>query len=192
MSLYDDLIKEILSFLKKIRPGDEEVPMTLATSTPDGHPSVRVVLLKDIDEDGFVFFTNTTSRKGQQIKKNPHAALGFFWPQIDIQLTVEGRLTPVSREEADAYWVTRPRKSQLGAWASQQSQPLPSRATLLKSVARVWARFRNKDVPRPPHWTGFRLTPHRIEIWKRGAFRLHHRRLYAKKDGRWTKTLLYP
>lgn len=192
MPVYARLIKEISSFVKKARQRNDEVPMTLATSSPDGQPSVRVVLLKEVGEEGFVFFTNTRSRKGRQITKNPHAALSFFWPDQNIQLSVEGRLAPVSDSEADAYWVTRPRKSQIGAWASQQSQPLSSRTALLKDVARVWARFRGGDVPRPAHWTGFRLSPDRIEIWKRGAFRLHHRRLFVKKDGRWSETLLYP
>lgn len=170
----------------------EPTAMTLATATADGRPSARVVLLKAVDEGGFVFYTNLRSRKGRELADNPHGALVFHWQPLEVQVRIEGRVDPVDAAEADAYFATRPRGSQIGAWASDQSEPLESEAQLLSRVADVERRFEGRAVDRPPHWSGYRLVPARIEFWKNRANRLHERRLFTRADGTWRERRLYP
>ncbi len=166
--------------------------MTLCTVNSDGRPSSRAVLLKGLDETGFVFYTNLNSRKGQQLGGNPAVSLTFYWRQLDRQVHVEGSVTLVSEEEADAYFATRPRKAQLGAWASQQSESMKNRSELLARVAKYEAKFLGRQVSRPPHWSGFRVAPERIEFWEAGAFRLHKRTLFEKTENGWDKSTLFP
>lgn len=166
--------------------------MCLATVDGDGAPSTRMVLMKDFDEHGFVFYTNLGSRKGLALRANPKVSLTFYWRELERQVHVRGMAEPVSDAEADEYFATRPRGSQLGAWASRQSQPLKSRAMLLVEVAKTEARFVGRPIPRSPDWSGFRVVPHAIEFWIAGAFRLHDRRLYEQSDGRWQMTRLSP
>jgi pyridoxamine 5'-phosphate oxidase len=168
--------------------------MALATVAADGMPSVRMVLLKGFDETGFVFFTNLESRKGEQLKANPKAALCFHWKTLQRSVRVEGSVTPVSPAEADAYFATRARSSRIGAWASKQSRPLASRFDLERRIAEYTARFGLGEVPRPPFWSGFRLAPLRIEFWKNGAFRLHDRLVFTRADlaEGWTIERLFP
>lgn len=170
----------------------EPTAMTLATASRDGRPAVRMVLLKGFNRDGFVFFTNYESRKGTHLKENPHAALGFYWPPLEEQATIEGDTHPVTNEEADAYWASRPRESQIGAWASQQSRPLENRLALEKRYQEFEKKFSGSPIPRPPQWSGFRLVPNRIEFWKAGAHRLHTRTVYSRDGNAWSKTLLNP
>lgn len=171
----------------------EPTAMTLATATADGRPSARTVLLKQVDEDGFVFYTNTRSRKGQQLAGNGQAALTFFWAALARQVLVEGDVAPVTNAEADAYFATRPRISQVGAWASQQSEPLESREAFEARVAEIEQRYAGSEVPRPPHWTGYRISPTMVEFWEGRDGRLHHReRYYEDADGQWAWTLLNP
>ncbi len=164
----------------------------LATADSRGRPSARFVLLKEADERGFVFYTNAASRKGRELKANPHAALVFYWDRTGRQVRIEGPVREVSAAEADAYWATRPRQSQLGAWASDQSRPVSSRAVLLGRVAVLWRKFRGRPVPRPRRWTGFRIAPRCIEFWTRGPFRLHDRLSYVRRAGGWKVARLQP
>lgn len=166
--------------------------MALATADAQGRPSVRMVLLKHADERGFVFYTNLQSRKGGELEANPHAALCFFWEAINEQVRVEGPVEPVTAEEADAYFASRPWGSQLGAWASEQSRPMASRGTLVANVAAVTLRFAGGKVPRPPHWSGFRVRPERIEHWKGAESRLHLRELWERRGEGWESHLIFP
>jgi len=170
--------------------------MALSTVGADGMPSARMVLLKGYDECGFVLFTNYESRKGQQLLATPKAALLFHWKSLRRQVRIEGEVAPVSDEEADEYFASRAKQSQIGAWASQQSRPLEGRFELEKRVATFGAKYLVGQVPRPPYWSGFRLTPRLIEFWQDGAFRLHDRLVYTRSDtgdGRgWTTERLYP
>ena len=167
--------------------------MALATATPGGLPSVRMVLLKGHGPDGFVFYTNSHSRKGAEMLANPHAALLFHWKSLRRQIRIEGALTPVDPADADAYFASRSRDSQLGAWASDQSRPLPSRAHFLKRVAEAGIKFGISPVTRPPHWSGNRVSPDRIELWQDKPFRLHERRLFLPDGaGGWSESLMYP
>ena len=167
--------------------------MALATATPEGLPSVRMVLLKGVDDGGFVFYTNTQSRKGGEILANPYAALLFHWKSLRRQIRIEGVLEDVSPEMADAYFHSRARDSQLGSAASDQSRPLDQRATYLAKFEALKERYDGMEVPRPPHWTGFRLRPHQIEFWHDRRNRLHERRLFVAADeGGWNSGLLYP
>ncbi len=168
--------------------------MVLATVDDRGRPWTRVVLLKDFDVLGFVFYTNLSSRKGRHIAACPDVSLHFFWRQLEgrnRQVVIEGRAQPVASDEADAYFASRPRGSQVGAWASRQSKPLESRAALLAEVAKVGLRY-PVTVPRPPHWSGFRVVPHYFEFWKEGRFRLHDRTVYEPDGAGWANRNLNP
>ena len=166
--------------------------MALATTTPDGRPSLRMVLLKGHGPDGFVFYTNLDSRKGGELAANPHVALLFHWKSLRRQIRIEGPVSPVEEATADAYFATRSRDSQLGAWASDQSRPLDSRETFETRFADMQARFEGQDVPRPPRWSGWRVNPSAIEFWQDRAHRLHERTLFQRAGDSWTKGFLYP
>jgi pyridoxamine 5'-phosphate oxidase len=168
--------------------------MVLSTVGPEGRPSSRVVLLKGFDAEGFVFYGNLESRKFRELRAHPWAALNFHWKPLGKQVRIEGGVTQVADQEADAYFATRARGSQIGAWASRQSEPLPSRAALEAAVRDVEARYAGSNVPRPPFWSGFRLDPDRIEFWKAGEFRLHDRQVFRRtsKGAPWTVERLYP
>jgi pyridoxamine 5'-phosphate oxidase len=166
--------------------------MTLATVDANGQPSARVVLLKDADQGGFVFYTNLNSRKGRDLAANPAAGLVLWWRETAEQVLVEGVVEPVSSVEADAYFASRPRGSQIGAWASLQSQTMADRQELIDRIAEIEARYEGREVPRPEHWSGFRLRPHRVEFWYGREFRLHERVCYERGAEGWTETLLYP
>ena len=172
-------------------PNDAEA-MALATATPDGWPSVRMVLLKGHDERGFVFYTNSLSRKGGELAANARAALLFHWKSLRRQVRIEGSVAPVGAVEADAYFATRSRDSQLGAWASDQSRPLLSREKFESRYAQLADSYAGKEVPRPPHWWGYRVVPNRIEFWTDRPHRLHERRLFTSAGSGWTEGLLYP
>jgi len=166
--------------------------MALATVSADGVPSVRMVLLKSADERGFVFFTNLESRKGRELAARPRAALCFYWAALDTQIRVEGTVEPVSDAEADAYFASRARESQIGAWASMQSQTLASTDELRARIAEFEARFANQPVPRPPHWSGRRVVPSSIEFWNASDFRLHERRHFERDGDGWALRRLFP
>lgn len=171
----------------------EPTAAALATAGPNGRPSVRMILLKGVDERGFVFFTNYDSRKGAELRQNPAAALTIWWDRLTRQVRVEGTVEPVSPAESDAYFQTRPRESQLSAWASAQSEVIASREALDQRLAEVAARFAQGPVPRPPHWGGLRLVPAAIEFWQGRANRLHDRLLYTRRaDGTWNRARLSP
>ena len=166
--------------------------MALATTDDTGLPDVRMVLLKDVSKGGFVFYTNTDSQKGEQLSANPQAALCFHWKSLRRQVRVRGAIAQVDAAEADAYFASRARDSRIGAWASKQSHALEGRFALEKRVAEYAAKFGLGDIPRPPNWTGFRLTPVRIEFWRDRPFRLHDRLVFNRVDGSWTTGRLYP
>lgn len=166
--------------------------LALATTTPDGFPSVRMVLLKAIDERGLVFFTNYDSRKGHELAHNPNAAMCFYWPKLEVQVRVEGTIERISDEDSDAYFRSRPRLSQVGAWASQQSAPLRARELLLKRVSETEARFDGVEIPRPANWGGVLLVPRKMEFWQGHPGRLHDRVVYERLGDGWTTSRLYP
>lgn len=170
----------------------DTAPVALATADAEGRPSVRMVLLRGADERGFVFHTNYNSRKAGELAANPHAALCFHWPTLEEQIRVEGRIERLPSSESDAYFVTRPRGSQLGAWASEQSMVLPSRETLEEQYRAIERQFEGSPVPRPPFWGGFRLVPERIEFWFGRPDRLHDRLSYTREADGWRIERLYP
>lgn len=176
---------------KQSEPNDPSA-MALATADARGRPSVRMVLLKGHDARGFVFYTNFESRKGRELLANPWAALDFHWKSLRRQIRVEGRVEQVSDAEGDAYFASRARDSQLSAWSSDQSRPLESRAVFEARYERERSRFDGQTVPRPPHWSGFRVIPDVIEFWTDRPHRLHERRLFVAGDNGWTESLLYP
>jgi len=166
--------------------------MTLATADPVGRPSARTVLLKHYDERGFVFYTNQRSRKGRDLQANPQAALLFLWQSLARQVRIEGRVEVVDDAEADAYWASRPRESQLGAWASHQSEPLADREEYEQRLAEYRRQFEGTDVPRPPHWSGFRVVPDRFEFWHERSYRQHDRECCWYDGEQWQWSLLNP
>ncbi|MFV0320936.1 MAG: pyridoxamine 5'-phosphate oxidase [Alphaproteobacteria bacterium] len=185
-------LQKWIDFYEKQRIVDSNA-MTLCTATADGKPSARMVLLKGLDENGPVFYTNMESRKGKEILANPYAALLFFWREPGRQVRIEGKLEQVSDAEADEYYASRPRGSRIGAWASQQSRPLESRFALEKEVAKWTAKFGSGKIERPPYWTGHRLIANRFEFWQAGKFRLHTREIYEiTEDKQWAFSRLYP
>lgn len=185
------LFDQWLTRARASEPNDPEA-MALATAGPDGQPSVRMVLLKGHGPDGFVFYTNEESAKGQQLRENPKAALLFHWKTMRRQVRVEGSVERTTDAETDAYFATRARDSQLGAWASDQSRPLDSRETFEARFEEMKHRFDGQDVPRPAHWGGYRVIPERIEFWTDLPYRLHERRLFTRAGGGWSEGLLYP
>jgi pyridoxamine 5'-phosphate oxidase len=166
--------------------------MALATADLAGRPSVRIVLLKGHGPDGFIFYTNEQSAKGDDLAANPRAALLFHWKSLRCQVRIEGPVEPASDAEADAYFASRARDSQLGAWASDQSRPLDARDTFEQRLEETKRRFEGRDVPRPPHWRGYRVIAERIEFWTDRPYRLHERRLFTSNGGGWDEGLLYP
>ena len=186
------LFEDWFAQARAAEPNDPEA-MALATADAAGRPSVRMVLLKGHDERGFAFYTNSQSRKGGEIAANPRAALLFHWKALRRQVRIEGRIEPTSDAEADAYFATRSRDARLGAWASDQSRPLESRAAFEARYAQAVAEHEGRDVHRPPYWGGYRLVPDRIEFWTDRPHRLHERRLFTLGgDGGWSEGLLYP
>jgi len=192
--LSQEIIDQFNKAFKKARVSGEPEPtaMVLATSDCEGLVTSRTVLLKALDANGFVFFTNTQSLKGKQIAACPRAAATFLWKASGCQVQLVGSVKQVSDEGADAYWATRDRSSQIGAWASRQSEPLDSRETLIQRVRDLEREYEGVEVPRPPHWTGYVLSPESVEFWTQREFRLHDRFLYTINDGAWTKQRLNP
>jgi pyridoxamine 5'-phosphate oxidase len=188
-----DPIQQYLSAAARARnKGVDTAPVALATADAAGRPSLRIVLLRRVDERGFVFFTNYESRKARELTANPRAALCQHWPSLEEQIRVEGSVERVSADESDAYFGGRPRDSQIGAWASEQSRPLESRELLEARIHDVEGRFTKAAVTRPPFWGGFRVIPDTIEFWYGRTGRLHDRLLYTRTAGAWTTSRLYP
>jgi pyridoxamine 5'-phosphate oxidase len=176
---------------EKSEPSDPNA-MVVATTTPDGHPSLRTILLKAVDQRGFVFYTNKESRKASELAANPNVALLVHWKSLRRQIRIEGSVEHVTDAEADAYYASRPRISRLGAWASQQSRPLASRSILEERLAETERRFPD-DIPRPGYWSGYRVLPERFEFWQDMPYRLHDRTVYRRStDGAWGQTKLFP
>jgi pyridoxamine 5'-phosphate oxidase len=190
-----DPLAEVWRLLSRARDKEshDATAATLATANAAGRPSARIVLIKDINEVGATFYTNLESRKARQLRANPHAALCIYWPTLHKQVRIEGEVETVTDEEADAYFASRPRGSQIGAWASQQSEPLGSRRELVADFLKTQTRLAGQPVLRPPFWGGYRLIADRIEIWHNQLYRLHDRFLYQRQaQGGWTEQRLYP
>ena len=196
--LYAEALSTFAALYQEAQQSDEVEPsaMTLATASLEGRPAARTVLLKSFDERGFVFYSHLESPKGRDLQTNPHAALLFLWRRLreaGIQVRIEGDVQLVSAAEADAYFASRPRQSQIGAWASMQSRTLPSREEFEQRIAKVESGFEGREVPRPEGWGGFRVVPQRIEFWYGAQFRLHERWRYeADAAGVWAKRMLFP
>ncbi len=196
-SLPDDILATFRTLFDEAAAAGEpdRTAMTVATAGDGGRPSARTVLLKAFDAAGFVFYSHLDGRKGRELQANPQAALLFHWPRVrnGVQVRIEGEVELVADAEADAYFASRPRVSQLGAWASHQSETLDARDTFEARLARYEAEFEGRDVPRPPRWTGFRVVPRAVEFWYAATFRLHERWLHERAaDGTWSKRMLYP
>ena len=166
--------------------------MTVATATPDGKPSARIVLLKDYDERGFVFYTNYEGRKAKELETNPNCTLAFYWGELERQVRIEGRAARVPGEESDAYFAGRPRGSRLGAWASEQSRPVETRTQLEERLRVLKEEYRDREIPRPPFWGGYRVEPESVEFWQGRENRLHDRLLYIRREGGWEIQRLQP
>ena len=193
-SLHPDPIIQFKQWYDEILQAGVPDPtaVILATATPEGKPSARVVLLKGIDPQGFVFYTNYESRKGRELTENPFGALVFFWKEFNRQVRVEGKVSRVTREESARYFATRPRESQISAWASRQSEGLHGRAELIAKFREIDERFANEEIPAPPFWGGFRLVPEMLEFWVGRIGRLHDRLRYVRKEGGWIVERLAP
>lgn len=188
-----DPITEFLNAVERAQAHQvDTAPASLATADPQGRPSARIVLVRAVDQRGFVFHTNYSSRKGRELDANGHAALCFYWPTLDEQIRIEGRVERLAADESDAYFDSRPRGSQLGAWASAQSDVLPSRETLEQHYREIEKRFEGQQVPRPPFWGGYRIVPSQIEFWYGRPDRLHDRLRYTRGEGGWQIERLYP
>jgi len=194
MNKHIDPIDRFTKVLKRATETDMHLPeaFTLATTSRDGRPAARVILLKGVDERGFVFYTNMDSRKARELDANPAATLCFWWPALGEQVRVEGNATPVSETEADEYFATRPRGSQLGAWVSRQSEPLASRDELVNAFAKAEKEYEGREIPRPKSWSGYVLQPDQIEFWENRDDRLHYRELFTRSGDAWDVELLYP
>ena len=192
--IYKEAIIRFQELFARVAEGSvaEPAAVTLATADLNGRPSSRVVLLRGLDDRGFVFFTNSLSRKGRQLEANPQAALSFYWDFLGQQVRIEGDTEKVDDKESDNYWALRPRESRIGAWASRQSERLADRAELDSRIEKYTENYVNQEVPRPPHWYGYRVVPRRIEFWQEGASRLHTRTIYEEESTGWEKFLIYP
>jgi pyridoxamine 5'-phosphate oxidase len=187
VALFDEWMREAVA-----KEPSNSNAMSLATATHGGIPSVRIVLLKEHDVRGFVFYTNLTSRKGRELADNPNASLCFHWKSLDKQIRIDGVIERVNDDQADAYFASRPRVSRIGAWASKQSQPMEGRFEFEGRIAKYTAKFGVGEVPRPDFWSGFRLIPNRVEFWHEHAFRLHDRNVYVVEGNEWQLEKLYP
>jgi pyridoxamine 5'-phosphate oxidase len=189
-----DPLRRFRTWFREAQRAEVALPEAMALATADraGRPNVRYVLLKGTDDQGFVFYTNRLSRKGRELQRRPIGALAFYWNPTGKQVRAEGRIEVLPAAAADEYWASRPRASQIASMASNQSAPLSSRAALLARVRLLERKYRGKDVPRPPHWIGYRLVPDRIEFWTRREPRLHHREEFRKRGRGWTMRLLQP
>lgn len=194
MTVDDDPLVRFAEWLDEAQRAEPQEPSAMVVASVDarGRPSARVVLLRGFDPRGFVFYTNLQSRKGQELLAHPFAALCFHWKSLSRQVRVEGKVQQVDDTEADAYFASRARESQLGAWASDQSRPLGDPQVLLQRLDEARARFAAGSVPRPPHWSGLRVTPDTVELWQEGAFRLHTRDRYTREGATWRHDLLFP
>jgi pyridoxamine 5'-phosphate oxidase len=190
IQLFKQLLADAQALPREQMP--EPTAFALATAAENGQPSIRMLLLKDVDHDGFVFYTNLESRKARELAANRRAAMNFHWSPLERQVRIEGRVTAVTDAEADAYFATRPRGSQIGAWASRQSRPIADPRDLDARVTEFERKFDGQDVPRPPFWSGFRLEPTAIEFWRGKANRLHERQLFVKEGDGWRVQVLYP
>ncbi|MFN0117367.1 MAG: pyridoxamine 5'-phosphate oxidase [Elusimicrobiota bacterium] len=194
MMLTPQLVKKFKDIYSKAQKCGLKEPtaVTLSTCSSQAKPSIRTVLLKSFDENGFIFFTNKESRKGSQLKENPYAAMCFYWQPLEKQVIVEGVVKEISSQESDEYFQSRPINSQIGAWASKQSRSLQSRSQFVSEILKLKMKFLGKPIPRPDYWGGFCLKPIRMEFWTMKPFRLHERKLYEFSKGDWKELLLYP